>query len=75
MINLQLVPYILSKVTVLFLFSLVQSWALLWVLSRKVELPAEGALLPGPLEMYVTLVLATLASILMGLLISSLASN
>ncbi|MFB0535440.1 MAG: ABC transporter permease, partial [Anaerolineae bacterium] len=42
---------------------------------RKVELPAEGALLPGPLEMYVTLVLATLASILMGLLISSLASN
>jgi ABC-type multidrug transport system ATPase subunit/pSer/pThr/pTyr-binding forkhead associated (FHA) protein len=75
MINLQLLPYILSKVAVLFLFSLAQSWALLWVLSRKVELPAEGALLPGPLEMYITLVLATLASTLMGLLISALASS
>jgi ABC-type transport system involved in multi-copper enzyme maturation permease subunit len=43
------------------------------VIGLKVTLPEKGAFLPGPIEMYITLVLATLASIGLGLFISSLA--
>jgi ABC-type multidrug transport system ATPase subunit/pSer/pThr/pTyr-binding forkhead associated (FHA) protein len=72
MVNLAIGPYVLSKVMVLMGFALVQCLALLAVLSLKVELPERGILLAAPLEMYVTLLLATLTSVALGLLISAL---
>jgi hypothetical protein len=72
MVNLKLGPYLLSKIVVLTGFALVQCLLLLWVVGRKVEFPDDGVLLPGWLELYVTLLLASLTGITLGLLLSAL---
>jgi ABC-type multidrug transport system ATPase subunit len=75
MINVRLLPYLASKITVLGAFALVQCALLIAVVSLRVELPRAGVLTVAPLEMYVTLVLGAVASISLGLFISSLAPN
>ena len=75
MVNLGMVPYVLSKVIVLFLLCLVQSFALLLILGLKVDFPTEGVLMSGTLEMYTTTVLTTVAGLALGLCISALVSN
>ena len=75
MVTLRILPYIGSKVVVLGLFALIQCLLLMLVLSIKVDFPREGVFLPAPVEMYITLVLATLAATLMGLLISAIVPN
>jgi ABC-type multidrug transport system ATPase subunit/pSer/pThr/pTyr-binding forkhead associated (FHA) protein len=75
MVNLGILPYVFSKITVLSSFSFIQAALLLLIIAFKVRLPWDGAILPGPLEMYITLVFATIASITLGLLISALASS
>jgi len=71
MINLKIAPYVFSKVTALFLFALLQCALLLGVVVMKVRLPAQGILMSAGLEMYVTLLLTTLAAICLGLMISA----
>jgi hypothetical protein len=68
-------PYLGSKVLVLFLLVLVQSALLLGVLAMRIHLPRGGVLLPTALELYITIALAGLAGIALGLGISALASN
>ncbi len=75
MVPVRILPYIASKVVVLGFFALLQCLLLMLVIGLKVRYPAEGVLLPAPVEMYITLVLATLAAILMGLLISAVVPN
>lgn len=75
MVNLRILPYLLSKTAVLALFALIQGALLLLVLRLKLEFPDNGVLLPAVLEMYITLFLATLASIALGLLISAVARS
>ncbi len=75
MVTLRLVPYLLSKVLVLSAFALIQCLLLLIVVGLKVEYPFDGVILPALLEMYITLVLGALVSIMMGLFISSLVPN
>jgi ABC-type multidrug transport system ATPase subunit len=75
MVTLRIVPYIASKVVVLGLFALIQCFLLMAVINLKVDYPADGVFLPAPAEMYITLVLGTLAAILMGLLISTIVPN
>lgn len=75
MINLGILPYVASKVGVLMAFGLVQCAALLLVVSRRIELPESGVWLPGPLEMYATLVVSMLASLCMGLFMSALVKS
>jgi len=75
MVTLRILPYIASKVVVLGLFALIQCLLLMLVINLKVGYPKEGVFLPGPVEMYITLVLGTLAAILMGLLISAIVPN
>ena len=72
MVNLGIFPYLASKVVVLLSFGLVQCLALLLVVGLKVDFPREGALFPAPLEMFISLILALLVGISMGLLISAL---
>lgn len=75
MVTLHIAPYIASKLTVLGAFSLFQCLLLLLVLSLKVSLPQEGLILPTPVEMYISLVLGSIAAITLGLFLSTLAPN
>ncbi len=71
MVNLKIPPYLLSKLTVLAIFALLQCLLFLLVVRLGVRYPDWGVFLPSGLEMYITLFLATLASISLGLLISA----
>jgi ABC-type multidrug transport system ATPase subunit len=75
MVNLSLAPYLLSKIAVLGAFAALQCLLLLWVVQRKVEYPSDGVLLPAFGELYVTLLLASLAGITLGLLLSAVVRN
>lgn len=76
MVNLNVGAYLASKVTVLLGFGFFQALMLLVVVSFKVEMPwQEGVLFPAPVEMYISLVLAVLAGIGLGLLISALVKS
>lgn len=75
MVTLRLVPYLFSKVIVLSGFAIIQCLLLIIVVSLGVQFPTDGVLLPAPVEMYITLVLGALVTILMGLFISSLVPN
>jgi len=72
MVNLKIPPYLMSKVVVLGFFALIQCAMLLAVVAIKVAYPGDGVFLPAVIEMYITLVLATLAGISLGLLVSAL---
>ncbi len=71
LVNLKVIPYFSSKIVVLFAFALFQCLLLLIVLALKVDYPSAGVVLPAFIEMYITLSLATLASLCLGLLLSS----
>ncbi|HZY45941.1 MAG TPA: FHA domain-containing protein [Anaerolineae bacterium] len=75
MINLRLIAYIASKLTVLVGFATLQCMALIVVLAFRIQFPSAGILLPGPLEIYTTLLLASIAGILLGLFISAIVSS
>ena len=72
MVNLKIPPYLMSKVVVLGFFALIQCATLLAVVALKVAYPGDGVFLPAAIEMYITLVLATVAGISLGLLVSAL---
>jgi ABC-type multidrug transport system ATPase subunit/pSer/pThr/pTyr-binding forkhead associated (FHA) protein len=75
MVTLRILPYVASKVVVLGIFAMIQCLLLMVVIGLKVDLPKAGAFLPAPVELYITLVLGTLAAILLGLLISASVPN
>ena len=75
MVSVRVLPYIASKVVVLGSFALIQCFLLMLVIGIRVGYPTEGVILPALLEIYITLVLATLTAILMGLLISAIVPN
>jgi ABC-type multidrug transport system ATPase subunit/pSer/pThr/pTyr-binding forkhead associated (FHA) protein len=68
-------PYVLSKIIALALLVCVQSALLLCVLALRVRFPTHGVIVPGVLEIYVTIVLAGLAGISLGLCVSVVAST
>jgi ABC-type multidrug transport system ATPase subunit/pSer/pThr/pTyr-binding forkhead associated (FHA) protein len=71
MVNLEIMPYVTSKLTVLGGFVLIQCFLLLGIVRLRVQYPAQGVLLWAPLEMYVTLFLAAMAGISLGLFVSA----
>lgn len=73
-VNLGIIPYVLSKVLVLGLFSLFQSAALLLIVNAF-EPFQRSILMPVLLETYITLVLTALAGLMVGLAASSFAAN
>ncbi|MBI5566182.1 MAG: FHA domain-containing protein [Chloroflexi bacterium] len=75
MVNLRLGAYLSSKFVVLVGFAALQIMALIVVVALRVQFPFEGVLLPGPLEMYITLLLASAAGICFGLLVSALVAS
>ncbi|CAG0934851.1 ABC transporter ATP-binding/permease protein [Thermoflexales bacterium] len=75
MVNLRLRTYLGSKLIVLVGFAALQVMALLVVVALRVQVPFAGIILPGPLELYLTLLLTTIVGILLGLFISAVAAN
>jgi ABC-type multidrug transport system ATPase subunit/pSer/pThr/pTyr-binding forkhead associated (FHA) protein len=75
MVNLKILPYLGSKIAVLGGFALLQCALLLIVLHFKVAYPHDGIITSPVVEMYITLVLTTVASICLGLLISSVSRS
>ncbi len=75
MVTLRILPYLASKLVVLGGFALIQCFLLLLVIGLKVDLPQQGVLLPGPVEIYVTLFIGTLAAIALGLIVSAVVPN
>jgi ABC-type multidrug transport system ATPase subunit len=67
--------YLASKFAVLTLLVLVQSALLLGVLVIRMTMPSPGVLLPGWLELYITVALAGIAGIALGLCISAVSST
>ncbi|HTP08882.1 MAG TPA: FHA domain-containing protein [Anaerolineae bacterium] len=75
MVNLRLRTYLGSKIVVLVGFAALQVMALLVVVALRVQVPYAGILLPGPLELYITLLLTTIVGIMLGLFVSAIAAN
>lgn len=71
LVNLKIVPYLLSKTTVLGAFSLVQCLLFLIVIRMKMDFPDDGVFMSPMVEMFITLLLGTVAAISLGLFISS----
>lgn len=73
--GLRTVPYLMSKVTVLGAVCVLQSTLFFLVILSKIDIPADGVVMPGWIEVYVTLLLTCFASLGLGLLISALSPN
>jgi len=74
--NLALLPYIGSKVAVLSILVLIQNAALLGVLALRVDFAGLwGVVLPQWPELYASMVLASLAGMALGLIISALCAT
>jgi len=72
MVSLQIVPYILSKIWLGVLVSLYQ--AAVFVLFKELAVDIPGGL-EVAIGLYITLFLATLAGMMMGLLVSAVSPN
>lgn len=74
MVNLGIAPYLFSKIVVLGIFSFIQSLILVLMVNAKAPLQ-QGIFLPVILEIYITMALAALAGLMVGLTISAIAPN
>jgi ABC-type multidrug transport system ATPase subunit len=72
MVNLRIAPYLTSKIVVYGGFSIVSALLALITMSFGVQLPDQGLILWGPLEIFITLALTALAGVSIGLLLSAL---
>ncbi|MDP9238265.1 MAG: FHA domain-containing protein [Chloroflexota bacterium] len=73
--GLRVAPYLASKFVVLALLCSLQTALLLAIIAVRADLPSSGILLPAPLELWITLELAAIAALGLGLVISTVASN
>ena len=73
-VNVGILPYLFSKVTILGVLCLLQSASLVGIVSL-VDPFLHGTFLPGWLEVYITLALTSLAALALGLTISALVPN
>ena len=77
MVFLGILPYLGSKVVLLSGFAAIQSLLFLLIIGRKLEFPPQGTFLfiPAVLEIYITILLAAIAAIMLGQFLSSIAPN
>ena len=73
--GLRVAPYLISKVLVLSVLCLVQTVLLLGLVAIKVDLPSSGVIMWGPLEIWISIMLAATAALGIGLLISASVGN
>ena len=75
MAGMLLGPYFVSKLIVLGALCLIQTTLLLGIVALTVDLPRSGAITWGPLELWISLSLASFAALGLGLVISASVSN
>ncbi len=75
MLNLRVLPYVLSKAFLYIVFAYFQVGLYLLILWVGLDYPKMGLYLPGGLEIFVTLFLTMLAGISLGLVISALSRS
>ncbi len=75
MVNLKVLPYLLSKVIVFTLFAIIQTILYLLVLSIGVDLPEQGLYFSAPVELFITLFLAMMAGMGIGFVISAISRS
>ncbi|HLI07310.1 MAG TPA: ATP-binding cassette domain-containing protein [Ktedonobacteraceae bacterium] len=73
-VNLGIAPYMFSKIVILGILCLIQSAIVLYIVNMKAPLQ-ESIFLPPLAEIYITMALASLAGLMLGLAISALAPN
>jgi len=73
--GLRVAPYLASKFVVLAALCLLQTAVLLAIIWTRVDLPTSGTLTWAPLELWITLNLAALAALALGLVISAWMNN
>jgi ABC transport system ATP-binding/permease protein len=75
MVNLRVLPYLMSKVCVYAFFAAVQVILYLVVLSIGVRFPAHGVYLPGVFELGVTLFITMIAGIGAGMIVAAVSKS
>lgn len=75
MVNLRVLPYLLSKAAIYSIFVLIQVALYLLILSLGVKFPAEGLYFNGTLEIFITLFLTMMAGITFGFIISTVSRS
>jgi ABC-type multidrug transport system ATPase subunit/pSer/pThr/pTyr-binding forkhead associated (FHA) protein len=75
MANLGILPYVLSKITVLTVLCLIQAGVLLAIVAARTGIPEAGILLPPALELFASLFLTAEAAMATGLLLSAISPN
>lgn len=73
-VNLGIVPYMFSKIVVLGVFCLIQSLILTWLVNLRAPF-YHSTFLPSFAEIYITMALASLAGLMVGLTVSALVPN
>jgi len=75
MVNLKVLPYLLSKAAIYSIFAVVQVVLYLLILSLGVNFPEHGLYFNGTLELFITLFLTMMAGITFGFIISAVSRN
>jgi ABC transport system ATP-binding/permease protein len=75
MVNLKVMPYLLSKVIVYILFSGIQVVLYMLIISRGVDFPVHGVFFAGAVELFITLFLTMLAGIGIGMIVASISRS
>ena len=75
MVNLKVLPYLLSKAAIYSVFVVIQVALYLLILSFGVNFPTNGLYMNGTLELFITLFLTMMAGISFGFIISALSRN
>jgi ABC-type multidrug transport system ATPase subunit/pSer/pThr/pTyr-binding forkhead associated (FHA) protein len=73
-IDVGILPYLFSKITILGILCLLQSFALVGIISLADPF-VHGTFLPGGLEAYITIALTSLTGLTLGLTISAIVPN
>lgn len=75
MVNLKVLPYLMSKAFIYSMFVVVQVILYLLILALRFDFPAKGLYLPGVLELFLTLFLTMMAGITFGFIISAISRS
>ena len=75
MVNLKVLPYLLSKAAIYSVFVVIQVVLYLLILSLGVDFPTHGLYTNGTLELFITLFLTMMAGITFGFIISAVSRN
>jgi ABC-type multidrug transport system ATPase subunit len=75
MVNLKVLPYLMSKAFIYSIFVVVQVILYLLILSLGVDFPAHGMYFPGMFELFITLFFTMMAGISFGFIISAVSRS